>query len=50
LSHTNQDKIHAFWDIKKQEYETLKAELKVKDRYAEELEEKHQDEIKVSRF
>ncbi|CAM6090304.1 unnamed protein product [Calypogeia fissa] len=41
------DKIHAFWDIKKQDYENLKAELKIKDRYAEELEEKHQDEIKV---
>ncbi|BBN15820.1 dynein regulatory complex subunit 4 [Marchantia polymorpha subsp. ruderalis] len=41
------DKIHAFWDIKKEEYEKLQAQLKIKDRYAEELEEKHQGEIKV---
>eukprot|EP01018_Ginkgo_biloba_P011164 Gb_25431 [translate_table: standard] len=40
------DKIAAFWEIKKKDYEHLKAELLIKDRNIEELQQRHQDEIK----
>ncbi|KAL3689925.1 hypothetical protein R1sor_016234 [Riccia sorocarpa] len=43
----DRDKVHAFWDVKKEEYKKLQAQLKIKDRCAEELEEKHQAEIKI---
>ena len=42
-----QDKIHSFWEITKQELDDVKAELRNKDREMEELEERHQVEIKV---
>jgi DNA repair exonuclease SbcCD ATPase subunit len=42
-----QDKINNFWDITKNELAQAKAELLNKDREMEELEEKHQVEIKV---
>ena len=42
-----QDKIHSFWEISKQELDDVKAELRNKDREMEELEERHQVEIKV---
>lgn len=45
-----QDKIASFLEIKKKELELAKVELRVKDRDLEELEEKHQDEIKVYLF
>ena len=41
------DKIHSFWEITKQELDDVKAELRNKDREMEELEERHQVEIKV---
>ncbi|KAJ3409719.1 Dynein regulatory complex subunit 4 [Chytridiales sp. JEL 0842] len=41
------DKINSFWEITKKESQDLKAELLNKDRELEELEEKHQVEIKV---
>jgi hypothetical protein len=41
------DKIQDFWEITKREFEKLKCQLLNKDREAEELEEKHQVEIKV---
>ena len=41
------DKINEFWEITKAELEERKAELRNRDRDAEELEEKHQVEIKV---
>ncbi|KAI8929793.1 growth arrest-specific protein 8 [Entophlyctis helioformis] len=41
------DKINNFWDITKNELQSAKAELQNKDRELEELEEKHQVEIKV---
>jgi hypothetical protein len=41
------DKINTFWEITKKELEDRKAELRNKDREAEELEERHQVEIKV---
>mmetsp|Transcript_25394 Transcript_25394/g.65624 ORF Transcript_25394/g.65624 Transcript_25394/m.65624 type:complete len:475 (+) Transcript_25394:23-1447(+) len=41
------DKINTFWEISKKELEDRKAELRNKDREAEELEERHQVEIKV---
>eukprot|EP00249_Psilotum_nudum_P009314 c21848_g1_i3 orf=3-788(-) len=41
------DKIASFLEIKKKEVEQAKAELRLKDRYFEEMEERHQDEIKV---
>lgn len=43
-----QDKINAFWEITKKDLEDKKAELRNKDREMEELEERHQLEIKVS--
>ena len=43
-----QDKINAFWEISKKELEDTKAQLRNKDREMEELEERHQVEIKVS--
>ncbi len=42
-----QDKINAFWEISKKELEDKKAELRNKDREQEEMEERHQVEIKV---
>ncbi|KAJ3049482.1 Dynein regulatory complex subunit 4 [Rhizophlyctis rosea] len=41
------DRINSFWDITKQELAESKAELLNRDREQEELEEKHQVEIKV---
>mmetsp|Transcript_4352 Transcript_4352/g.15055 ORF Transcript_4352/g.15055 Transcript_4352/m.15055 type:complete len:470 (+) Transcript_4352:14-1423(+) len=41
------DKINAFWEITKKELEDKKAELRNKDREMEEMEERHQVEIKV---
>jgi hypothetical protein len=41
------DRINNFWEITKKELETLKAELRNKDREMEELEERHQVELKV---
>lgn len=45
-----QDKINAFWEISKKELEDTKAQLRNKDREMEELEERHQVEIKVAPF
>ena len=42
-----QDKISAFWEISKKDLEDKKAELRNKDREMEEMEERHQVEIKV---
>jgi growth arrest-specific protein 8 len=42
-----QDKINAFWEITKKEMEDKKAEVRNKDREMEEMEERHQVEIKV---
>ncbi len=42
-----QDKINAFWEISKKELEDTRAQLRNKDREMEELEERHQIEIKV---
>jgi growth arrest-specific protein 8 len=42
-----QDKINAFWEITKKELEDKRAELRNKDRETEEMEERHQVEIKV---
>ena len=41
------DKILQFWEITKKELEDKKSELRNKDREMEELEERHQVEIKV---
>ncbi|KAJ1640607.1 growth-arrest-specific micro-tubule binding-domain-containing protein [Pavlovales sp. CCMP2436] len=41
------DKINTFWEITKKELDDRKAELRNKDREAEELEERHHVEIKV---
>lgn len=41
------DKINNYWEITRKELETTKAELLNRDRELEELEEKHQVEIKV---
>ena len=43
-----QDKISAFWEISKKDLEDKKAELLNKDREMEEMEERHQVEIKVT--
>ena len=42
------DKINTFWEITKKELEDRKAELRNKDREMEELEERHQVEIKAT--
>ena len=42
------DKINTFWEISKKELEDRKAELRNKDREMEELEERHQVEIKAT--
>ena len=42
-----QDKIATFWEIGKREAEDRRAELRNKDREMEELEERHQVEIKA---
>lgn len=44
-----QDKINAFWEITKKDLDDRKAELRNKDREMEEMEERHQVEIKVRR-
>lgn len=41
------DKINTFWEITKKELQEVQAELRNKDREMEELEERHQVEIKV---
>eukprot|EP00736_Rhodelphis_marinus_P010730 Rmarinus@m.7847 len=41
------DKLNTFWEITKKELEDTKAELRNKDREMEEMEERHQVEIKV---
>jgi len=41
------DKINQFWEVTKKELEDMKAELRNKDRDMEDLEERHQVEIKV---
>ena len=41
------DKINAFWEITKKDLDDRKAELRNKDREMEEMEERHQVEIKV---
>lgn len=41
------DKISSFWEVKKEEYDKLRAEFRNKDRSMEELEEAHQLELKV---
>lgn len=41
------DKISAFWEITKKELDDKKAEMRNKDREMEEMEERHQVEIKV---
>ncbi|XP_024399532.1 dynein regulatory complex subunit 4 isoform X2 [Physcomitrium patens] len=41
------DKISSFWEIKKEEYDKLRAEFRNKDRAMEELEEHHQLELKL---
>ncbi len=46
--HTLQDKINAFWEITKKELDDRKAELRNKDREMEEMEERHQVEVKVN--
>ncbi len=42
-----QDKINSFWEITKKELDDKKAEARNKDREMEEMEERHQVEIKV---
>lgn len=42
-----QDKISTFWEIGKREAEDRRAELRNKDRELEELEERHQVEVKA---
>ena len=42
-----QDKINAFWEITKKDLEDNKSSLRNKDREMEEMEERHQVEIKV---
>eukprot|EP00959_Pyramimonas_sp_CCMP1952_P369435 7738068-Pyramimonas_sp.AAC.1 len=46
-SFISQDKVNAFWEITKKDLEDKKAELRNKDREMEEMEERHQVEIKV---
>ncbi|KAG0590128.1 hypothetical protein KC19_1G074300 [Ceratodon purpureus] len=41
------DKISSFWEVKKEEYDKLLTEFRLKDRAMEELEEQHQLELKV---
>eukprot|EP00047_Mylnosiga_fluctuans_P004033 m.232367 g.232367 ORF g.232367 m.232367 type:complete len:482 (-) comp12345_c0_seq1:107-1552(-) len=41
------DKINTFWEITKRQLETIKSELRNKDRELEEVEERHAVEIKV---
>ncbi len=41
------DKINTFWEITKKELQEVRADLRNKDREMEELEERHQVEIKV---
>jgi hypothetical protein len=41
------DKVNTFWEISKQQLEEVRAEMRNKDREMEDMEEKHQVEIKV---
>ncbi len=41
------DKINTFWEITKRQLETVRAEIRNKDREVEEVEERHAVEIKV---
>lgn len=43
------DKVHTFWELTRRQLEEKRAELRNKDREAEEAEERHQVEIKVRR-
>ena len=42
-----QDKIQSFWDITRKELDSCRAELRNKDREIEDLQDRHQVEIKV---
>ena len=42
------DKVNTFWEISKQQLEEARAGMRNKDREMEDMEEKHQVEIKVS--
>jgi len=42
-----QDKINAFWEITKKDLEDRRADMRNKDREMEEMEERHQVEVKV---
>lgn len=41
------DKVNTFWEISKQQLEEARAEMRNKDREMEDMEERHQVEIKV---
>ena len=41
------DKVNTFWEITKRQLDETKAELRNKDREMEDMEERHQVEIKV---
>ncbi len=42
-----QDKIQSFWDITRKELDSSRAKLRNKDREIEDLQDRHQVEIKV---
>ena len=42
-----QDKIQSFWDITRKELDSCRAELRNKDREIEDLQDRHQVQIKV---
>lgn len=42
-----QDKIQSFWDITRRELESCRSELRNKDRDIEDLQDRHQVEMKV---
>lgn len=46
--HHSQEKLNYFWIVEKKKIEDAKAQLRNKEREAQDLEEKHQVEIKVS--
>jgi hypothetical protein len=50
LFQLERDKINSFWDITKKDLENMRGELRNKDREMEEMEERHQVEIKVREF
>lgn len=45
-----QDKIQTFWDITRRELDSCRAELRNKDRDMEDLQDRHQVELKVGRL